>query len=209
MTGWSMRPAPTPGRSTTGSMPRSSSAAVGADARAQEDRRRADRAGGEGDPPPAGPVLARPPDCRLRSPTARWPANRTRLTRHMRPDGEVGPLPGRQQVGDRGGQAQAVAPVLRERADAGCLWMVVVGDLGEAEASADLEGRRAGSGSAHPAPAADRDRAAAPVQLVGPVRVVFQPTKEAAAPSPSSRRRCPAPPTRRSRPARRAARSWR
>src|SRR6478736_5328147 len=93
------------------------------------------------------------------------------------PDREVEPLPGWQQVGERGGEPQAVASVLRERADAGCLRVVVVGDLGEAETSADLEERALRRDQLVWAPAADRHRATTPVQLFRPVRVGLEATK--------------------------------
>ena len=145
------------------------------DARAHQDGRRADRAGGERDPPP---------EDRFRGPTGleHYPDGPPALEQDaadeaLGPDGEVEPLTGRQQVGDRCGEPQAAASVLREGADAGCLWMVVVGDLGEPEAPADLEERALGRNQLVPAPAADRDRATAPVELIRPFRVVLETTK--------------------------------
>ena len=96
----------------------------------------------------------------------------------VRPDGEVAPLAGGQQVGDRGGEAQAAAPVLWEGADAGCLRVVVVGDLGEAEAAADLEEGALGRNQLF----ARRQRRIAigpprPWSSSLPSRVVFQATK--------------------------------
>ena len=81
----------------------------------------------------------------------------------VRPDREVGPVSGGQQVGDRGGQAQAVPSVLREGAHAGRRRVVVVGDFGEAEAAADLEEAALDRDQLMRPPAADRDRAATPV----------------------------------------------
>ena len=101
------------------------------------------------------------------------------------PDGEVGPLTGRQQVGDRGGEPQAAASVLRERADARGLWMVVVGDLGEAETPADVEEGALGRNQLVSAPATDRDRATTPVELIRPFRVVLEATKMRQHPRPT------------------------
>ena len=117
-------------------------------------------------------------------------------------------MPGGQQVGERRRQTQAAPPVLRKRADAARFRVIVVGDLREAEAPADLEEGTLDRDQLIRPPAADGDRAAAPVQAAGALRVVFQPTKDAVAPSPSSTRRSPAPPTHRNRPAPREARSW-
>ena len=156
-------------------MPSSASAACRADTRAQQDRRRADGAGGQGDAPPADQFwLAFACDVHADRPVA---GDQDPVDQAVRPDGEVGPVPGGQQVGDRGGQAQAAPPVLRERADAGRLRVVVVGDLGEAEAAADLEEGALDRDQLIRPPAADRDRAAAPVQLRRALRVVFQPAE--------------------------------
>jgi hypothetical protein len=140
-----------------------------------EDGRRADRAGCEGDTPPEH-AFSR---CTRLDfyPDGLVVLEEDAADETLRPDGEVGPLPGGQQVGDRGGKAQAVSPVLWEGADAGCLWMVVVGDLGEAEASADLEEGALRRNELVSAPAADRDRATAAVELVGAFSVVFQASK--------------------------------
>ena len=170
-----MRPAPTPGTSTTGSMPRSTQRGAWPDARPHEDRRRADRAGCEGDAPPEDPFslctgLHFDPDGLV-------VLDANAADEALRPDGEVGPLPGGEQVGDRGGKPQAVSPVLWEGADAGCLWMVVVGHLGEAEASADVEEGALRRNQFVSAPATDRDRATTPVELTGAFTVVFQATK--------------------------------
>jgi hypothetical protein len=145
------------------------------DARPHEDGRRADRARGEGDTPPEHPFA-------LCTELEFYPDGQLALEEDaadvtLGPDGEVGPLPGRQQVGDRGGKPQAVSAVLREGADAGCLWMVVVGHLGEAEASADLQEGALRRNQLLSAPAADRDRATAAVELVGAFSVVFQASK--------------------------------
>jgi hypothetical protein len=56
--------------------------------------------------------------------------------------------------------------------------MVVVGDLWEAEAAADLKEGALDRDQLIRLPAANRDRAAAPVQPSLPVRIVFQPAKE-------------------------------
>jgi len=56
--------------------------------------------------------------------------------------------------------------------------MVVVGDLGEAEAAADLKEGALDRDQLIRLPAANRNRAAAPVQPSLPVRIVFQPAKE-------------------------------
>src|SRR6266550_3376484 len=107
------------------------------DARSHEDGRRADRAGCEGDAPPEHPFsLCTGPDF---YPDGALVLEEDAADETLGPDGEVQPLAGGQQVGDRGGKPQAVSPVLREGADARCLRVVVVGDRGEAEASADLE----------------------------------------------------------------------
>ena len=55
--------------------------------------------------------------------------------------------------------------------------MVVVGHLGEAEASTDVEEGALRRNQLVSAPAADRDRAATPVELIGAFSVVFQATK--------------------------------
>ena len=176
MTGWSTRPAPTPGRSATA---RCRGRAARPWARCPSACRIA------GEPiAPAARVIRRPRTCSalvigppISTPTARSPLEEDPVDQAVRPDGEVGPLPGGQQVADRGGQPQAAPPVLREGADAGRLRVVVVGDLGEAQAAADLEEGALGRDQLIAPPAADRDRAAAPVQLADPVRVVLQPTK--------------------------------
>ena len=148
----------------------------GTDTRAQQDRRRADGAGGQGDAPPADLFrLAFACDVHANRPVA---GDQDPVDQAVRPDGEVGPVPGGQQVGDRRRQAQAAPPVLRERAHAGRLRVVVVGDLGEAEAAADLEEGALDRDQLIEPPAADRDRAAAPVQLAAPSG------------SSSSRRKC-------------------
>jgi hypothetical protein len=148
---------------------------LGPDARPHEDGRRADRAGCEGDAPPEDPFsLCTGLDFYPDGPVV---LDEDAADEAVRPDGEVEPLTGGQQVGDRGRKPQAVSPVLREGADAGCLWMVMVGDLGEAEASADLEEGALRRNELVSAPAADRDRATAPVELIGPCSVVLQATK--------------------------------
>ena len=67
--------------------------------------------------------------------------------------------------------------VLWEGADTGGLGMVMVSDLVEAEPPADLKAGELSWNQLTSAPAADRDGAAAPVQLFGPIWVGFQPTK--------------------------------
>jgi hypothetical protein len=82
------------------------------DARAHEDRRRADCAGRERDPAPGDPLAcwtgfdlyANGPVVFEYDPVDETP----------RPDFEVETMTGRQEVGDRSGQAQAVTPALRE-----------------------------------------------------------------------------------------------
>ena len=55
--------------------------------------------------------------------------------------------------------------------------MVVVGHLGEAEASADVEEGALRRNQFVSAPATDRDRATTPVELTGAFTIVFQATK--------------------------------
>ena len=71
----------------------------GADARAKQDRRRADGAGGQSDAPPAELyTLALASKLHADRPVA---ADQDPVDQAVRLDGEVGPVPGRQQVGDR------------------------------------------------------------------------------------------------------------
>ena len=55
--------------------------------------------------------------------------------------------------------------------------MVLVGHLGEAEASADVEEGALRRNQFVSAPATDRDRATTPVELIGAFSVVFQAAK--------------------------------
>ena len=156
-------------------MPRPAERGLRPDARAQQDRRRADGTGRQGDAPPAnllGP--ARDVDVHADRPVLREenPVDET-----MRPDDEVGPVPGGQHVGERRRQTQAAPPVLRKRADAARFRVIVIGDLREAKAPADPEECILDRDQLIGPPAADSDRAAAPVQAAGVHRVVFQPTK--------------------------------
>src|SRR4029077_15470140 len=84
---------------------------------------------------------------------------------------------GGQKVGDRGREAETAAAVLWEGADTSGLGMVMVSDLVEAEAPADLEEGELSWNQLRSAPAADGNGAAAPVQLFGPLSVVFQAAK--------------------------------
>ena len=91
-----------------------------------------------------------------------------------RPDDEVRPLTRGKQVRDRGREPQTVAPVLREHADTGGLGMVVVGHVRKPEPATDVEERSLGRDQLIGTPAADRDRAAAAVHRIVPVRIVLQ-----------------------------------
>ena len=145
------------------------------DARAHEDRWRADRARCDRDSSPVDRLrLAIGVELHAERPVVcdQHPVDET-----MRPDDEIAPFADGQKVGDRGREAETAAAVLWEGADTGGLGMVMVSDLVEAEAPADLKEGELSWNQLISAPAADRDWAASPVQLFGPIRVSFQATK--------------------------------
>jgi hypothetical protein len=148
----------------------------GTNARAQKDRWRPDRTGGQGDAP--SPDLFRVAFACDLHPNRSVAVDQHPVDQAVRKDGEVRSLPSRQQIGDRRRYTQAVPPVLGERAHPRCFRVVVVGDLGEAETAAHLEERTLDRDQLIEPPPADRDRAAAaPMQRARPLRVIPQPSK--------------------------------